>query len=104
MAQAHGSSADSTTEGKQASLSRARSPSPRSPRPSQDGDTIPARIAEQLHVRFTSVISLDGFDSDADLGSIPWLGVEYRPMSGRMRLIDSTLVIVLRNGEEEIEL
>jgi len=25
-------------------------------------------------------------------------------MSGRMRLIDSTLVIVLRNGEEEIEL
>ena len=103
MAQAHGSSADSTTEGKQASLSRARSPSPRSPRPSQDGDTIPARIAEKLHVRFTSVISLDG-DSEADLGSIPWLGVEYRPMSGRMRLIDSTLVIVLRNGEEEIEL
>ena len=104
MAQAHGSSPDSTTEGKQASLSRARSPSPRSPRPSQDGDTIPARIAEKLHVRFTSVISLDGFDSEADLGSIPWLGVEYRPMSGRMRLIDSTLVIVLRNGEEEIEL
>jgi hypothetical protein len=30
--------------------------------------------------------------------------VEYRPMSGRMRLIDSTLVIVLLNGEEEIEL
>jgi hypothetical protein len=36
------------------------------------------------------------------LGSIPWLGGVLN-MLGGVKLIDSTLVIVLHNGEQEIE-